>query len=176
MVFLDHSSSMRGIKVSMAALAAATIALHFREHYGVVLFNTKGHLLKPISAHMSPLRVAEEVLSLSAVGYTNIRDALMIGIQQMQAYPKKLGILLSDGDWTHGGSPLETCRLFTQLHVIGLEDPERYAMDYEFNIPAMYREWTQVDKLAREGKGTYCFVKNIDELPGALAKCLMEYK
>lgn len=175
MVFLDHSSSMRGIKVSMAALAAATIALHFREHYGVVVFNTKAHLLKPIHAYMPPLKVAEEVLSLSAVGYTNIRDALLIGINQMQAYPKKLGILLTDGDWTHGGSPLESCRLFTQLHVIGLEDPERYIMDYEFRIPAMYREWTQVDKLAREGKGTYCFAKNIDELPGALAKCLMEY-
>lgn len=175
MVFLDHSSSMRGIKVSMAALAAATIALHFREHFGVVVFNTKAHLLKPLRAHMSPLKVAEEVLSLSAVGYTNIRDALLIGVQEMQGYSKKLGILLSDGDWTHGGSPLEICRLYSRLHVIGLEDPARYIMDYEFRVPAMYREWTQVDKLAREGKGTYSFAKSLEELPGALAKCLQEH-
>lgn len=176
MVFLDHSSSMRGIKVSMAALAAATIALHFREHYGVVVFNTRAHLLKPLQAAMAPMKVAEEVLSLSAVGYTNIRDALLMGVQQMQGYPKKLGILLTDGDWTHGGSPLEICRIFSKLHVIGLEDPERYAMDYEFNIPIAYREWSQVGTLAREGNGIYGYAKSIDELPGALAKCLMEYR
>jgi hypothetical protein len=176
MVFLDHSSSMRGIKVSMAALAAATIALHFRENYGVVAFNTKAHLLKPLRSTMEPMKVAEEVLSLSAVGYTNIRDALLIGVQQMQGYRKKLGILLTDGDWTHGGSPLEICRLFAKLHVIGLQDPERYAMDYEFNIPIAYRDWSQVGVLAREGNGIYGFAKSIDELPGALAKCLMEYR
>ncbi len=176
MVFLDHSSSMRGIKVSMAALAAATIALHFREDYGVVVFNTRAHLLKPLHSSMAPMKVAEEVLSLSAVGYTNIRDALLSGIQQMDGYSKKLGILLTDGDWTHGGSPLEICRLFTKRHVIGLEDPERYAMDYEFNIPVAYRDWSQVGVLAREGNGIYGFAKSIEELPGALAKCLMEYR
>jgi len=48
-------------------------------------------------------------------------------------------------------------------------------MDYEFRVPAMYREWTQVDKLAREGKGTYSFAKSLEELPGALAKCLQDH-
>ncbi|MFQ5893211.1 MAG: AAA family ATPase, partial [Nitrospinota bacterium] len=150
-VMLDHSSSMKGIKVAIAALTAATIALHYKENYAVVGFNTRASVLKRITQGIPPSRVAEEVLSLDARGLTNIREALQLAIAEMRNYEKRIGILLTDGDWTFGGDPMPVARLFDRLHVIGLEEPTTtYELEYTgttvqtgyeryHNLPRYYR-------------------------------------
>jgi MoxR-like ATPase len=173
MVILDHSSSMKGIKVAIAALTASTIALHFKENYGVVAFSTRAALLKRISQAVAPTRVAEEVLSLDARGYTNIREALQLSIGEMRSYDTKIGILLTDGDWTYGGDPLQIARFFDRLHVIGLEDQniynDFYACDGRFYHP---RYGSRIEVLAKEGRGMFAYVRTIDEVPFALTRCL----
>ena len=172
-VILDHSSSMQGVKVAIAALAAATIALHFKENYGVVAFSTRAALLKRITQTTSPTRVAEDVLSLDAKGYTNIREALQVALGEVRSYDKRIGILLTDGDWTYGGDPLQIARLFDRLHVIGLEDPyaydDFYASDGRFYHP---RYGSRIEVLAKEGRGMFAYVRSIDEVPMALTRCL----
>ncbi len=172
-VILDHSSSMQGVKVAIAALAAATIALHFKENYGVVAFSTRAALLKRINQTTSPTRVAEDVLSLDAKGYTNIREALQVALGEVRSYDKRIGILLTDGDWTYGGDPLQIARLFDRLHVIGLEDPyaydDFYASDGRFYHP---RYGSRIEVLAKEGRGMFAYVRSIDEVPMALTRCL----
>jgi MoxR-like ATPase len=172
-VVLDHSSSMQGIKVAIAALTAATIALHFKENYGVVAFSTRAAVLKGILQTVAPTQVAEQVLSLDARGYTNIREALQLSIAEVRAYDKKIGILLTDGDWTYGGDPLQIARLFDRLHVIGLEDPNTYSdfygSDGRFYHP---RYGSRIEVLAKEGRGTFAYVQSIDEVPLAITRCL----
>jgi hypothetical protein len=172
-VILDHSSSMQGIKVSIAALTAATIALHFKENYGVVAFSTRAFLLKQMSQYVAPTVVAEEVLSLDARGYTNIREALEVALGEVRSYDHKIGILLTDGDWTYGGDPLQMARLFDRLHVIGLEDPNAYrnfyASDGRFHDT---RYGSRIEMLAKEGRGMFAYVRTIDEVPLALTRCL----
>ncbi len=172
-VILDHSSSMQGIKVSIAALTAATIALHFKENYGVVAFSTRASLLKRMSQYVAPTVVAEEVLSLDARGYTNIREALEVALGEVRSYDHKIGILLTDGDWTYGGDPLQMARLFDRLHVIGLEDPHAYqnfyASDGRFHDT---RYGSRIEMLAKEGRGMFAYVRTIDEVPIALTRCL----
>ncbi len=139
----------------------------------MVAFSTRAALLKRIAQTVAPTVVAEEVLSLDARGYTNIRDALQLALGEVRQYDKKIGILLTDGDWTYGGDPLQMARLFDRLHVIGLEDPniykDFYAGDGRFYHP---RYGSRIEVLAKEGRGMFAYVKAIDEVPFALTRCL----
>jgi MoxR-like ATPase len=170
-VMLDHSYSMKGVKISMAALTAATIALHFKQDYGVVVFSTNAQVLKGINQYKAPTLMAEEILSLCPHGYTNIREALDMGIGEMEGYKKKIGILLTDGDWTCGGDPLHVARLFEKLHVIGLEEPESLDETHQDRISRQYYA-SRVQMIAREGRGHFSSVHNIDGVPLAITRCL----
>lgn len=170
-VILDHSYSMKGVKISMAALTAATIALHFKQDYGVVVFSTKGRILKGIKQYKAPTLMAEEILSLYPHGYTNIREALEMGIGEMEGYKKKIGILLTDGDWTCGGDPLHVAPLFDKLHVIGLEEPESLDETYQDRISRQYYA-TRVEMIAKEGRGHFARVHGIDGVPLAITRSL----
>lgn len=171
-VVLDHSSSMQGFKVAIAALTAATIALHYKENYAVVAFNTRAFLLKRINKIFSPSRVAEDVLSLQARGLTNIREALELAFEEIRSYDKKIGILLTDGNWTYGGNPREVARRFDRLHVIGIEDPPRlHELEYT-NYGQYYTPFMGIEALAKEGRGMCARVRSISEVPMALKRCL----
>ena len=171
MVILDHSYSMKGVKICMAALTAAAIALHFKQDYGVVVFNTNARILKGINRYKPPIRMAEEILSLSAHGYTNMREALQRGIHEMEGYGKKIGVLLTDGDWTCGGDPLQVARLFDGLHVIGLQEPVSPEDTYQDQVSRGYYA-ARVGMIAREGRGQFSYIHSIEEAPLAISRCL----
>lgn len=192
-LMLDHSYSMKGTKIAMAALTAATIALHFKRDYGVVVFATNARILKGINQYKSPALIAEEILSLEANGYTNIHAALQLGIRQIKDYGKKIGVLLTDGDWTCGDDPLQVARRFDRLHVIGLEEPLRVE-DTDDDLTFRYFDsrcdvirpggWgveetlrryqgSRVEMLAREGRGYFSYVQNLKEVPLAITRCLV---
>jgi len=175
-VILDHSRSMHGIKVAMAALSAATIALHFKQDYGVVTFNTKAVVLKHAGSPMPALKVAEHVLALDADGFTNIREALEAAIGAIKGYEKKIGVLLTDGDWNSGGDPSAVAALFDNLHVIGLDDRQAYldldGFDDYFKWYPQRFTGHRVRTLARSGNGRYVFVTELDQIPGAITRCL----
>jgi gas vesicle protein GvpN len=192
-VMLDHSYSMRGPKIAMAALTAATIALHFKRDYGIVVFSTNARILKGIHHSRSPTVIAEQILSLEPTGYTNIHEALQLGIGQIRGYEKKIGILLTDGDWTCGENPLPMARLFDRLHVIGLEEPLQVEEDPHFELTFRYFDsradvirpvgWgveeslrryqgSRIETLAKEGRGHFSYVQSIKEVPLAITRCL----
>ncbi|MFQ5595071.1 MAG: AAA family ATPase [Anaerolineae bacterium] len=177
-VMLDHSDSMTGLKLSMAALTASVIALHFKRDYGVVVFNTGAQVLKRMTARKSPTQMAAEILSLLPRGYTNIRQALEVGIRQIQNFDKKIGILITDGDWNHGGNPLPIARLFDTLHVIGLEEPIRYGDVYDDDVEYVHysrqRHYdSRIERLAKEGRGRFAYVESIEDVPAAITRCLI---
>jgi MoxR-like ATPase len=174
-VMLDHSHSMTGIKISMAALTAAVIALHFKRDYGVVTFNTQARVLKSIAVDKSPTQTVSEILSLQAHGYTNIRQALELGIREIKRYDRKIGILITDGDWTYGGDPLQAARLFDELHVIGTEEPlvfEETYDEFSYYHRADHYHSMKIAMLAREGRGRFSTVHRIADVPNAITRCL----
>ncbi len=191
-VMLDHSYSMKGLKISMAALTAAAIALHFKQDYGIVAFSTNARILKGLNQYKPPARIAEEILSQEATGYTNIHDALQLGVGEMKGYEKKIGILLTDGDWTAGEDPVQVARRFDRLHVIGLEEPltveatyDEIALRYADSRMDIFRpgggleenlrryHGSRVEMLAREGRGHFSYVRSINEVPLAITRCLI---
>lgn len=119
-------------------------------------------------------------------------EALQLGIGEIKGYGKKIGVLLTDGDWTSGEDPLPVARRFDNLHVIGLEEPLRVE-DVDDEITFRYFDsrgdmprpggWgveetlrryqgSRVETLAREGRGHFSYVQGIKEVPLAITRCL----
>lgn len=155
-LMLDHSYSMKGIKMLLAAICAASVAVHCRQDYGVIVFSKQGQVLKPLNSRQHPEVVLEKLFNLNLDGDTNLRSALELGLKELRGCEKKTGLLLTDGNWNTGGDPRELAALFDKLNIICFPpaNPEK------------------IKELALAGKGTFKFVAKESEIPGAITRCL----
>lgn len=156
LLMLDSSYSMRGMKVILAAITAASIAQHFKRDYAVLSFSSGASVLKAINEGASPDVVLERLFALELKGATNIRGALKAGLTQVAGYDRKIGLILTDGAWNQGGDPRQVAARFDKLNVIGFP-PSR---DEEIRL------------LAGKGKGNYSFVEDVNGIAAAVHKCL----
>ena len=53
-MLLDHSYSMKGIKIILAAITAAAIAYHFKQDYAILAFSNRVSVLKGIDDALGP--------------------------------------------------------------------------------------------------------------------------
>ena len=155
-LMLDRSYSMRGVKIVRAAIAAAAVALHYRKDYGIIYFSTAALILKGINSGQIPEVLIEKIFNLQLQGETNIAAALKMALNEMQSYTKKVGLLLTDGNWNRGEDPVEVAPRFDALHVICFPPakPEK------------------VEQIALAGHGSFAFVEKDNEIAFALQKCL----
>ena len=72
-MMFDHSYSMKGIKIILAAITAAAIAQHFKKDYGILAFSNKVTVLKSIDASTGPEEVLERLFALDLCGDTDTR-------------------------------------------------------------------------------------------------------
>lgn len=156
MLMLDRSYSMRGIKIVRAAIAAAAVALHYRKDYGIICFSTTPLLLKGMNSGQPPELLIEKIFNLQLQGETNIAGALQLGLNEMQSYTKKIGLLLTDGSWNRGKNPIEVAPRFDALHVIC--------------FPPARPE--TAEQIALAGHGNFAFVERDEEIAPALQRCL----
>lgn len=155
-VMLDHSYSMRGMKIILAAITAAAIARHFKRDYAVLAFNNRVSVLKAVDDHTGPEKVLEKLFALELQGDTDVRLALEAGLKQVGNFERKTGLILTDGAWNQGGDPLEMAARYDKLGVIA--------------FPPSRQE--KVRQLAVKGKGEFSFVENETGIAGAILKCL----
>lgn len=155
-VMLDHSFSMKGIKIMLAAVTAATIAQHFKRDYAILAFSNRVTVLKGINENKGPEAVLEKLFALELKGDTDVRLVLNEGLKQLDKFERKMGLILTDGAWNQGGDPLETAAAFDKLSVIG--------------FPPAKQE--KINQLALKGKGMFSFVENEMGIAGAILQCL----
>jgi MoxR-like ATPase len=155
-MMFDHSYSMKGIKIILAAITAAAIAQHFKRDYAVLAFSNKVTPLKAIDEPTGPQKVLERLFALELQGDTDIRQALETGLNQVDNFEHKMGLILTDGAWNRGGDPLEAAVFFDKLSVIGFP-PAKHDM---------------IHKLAIKGKGNFSFVADETEIACAILECL----
>ena len=156
LVMLDSSYSMRGMKIILAAVTAASIAQHFKQDYVVLAFNDIVSVLKRIDDSTGPDRVLERLFALEMKGATNIRSALEAGLHEVGKFERKTGLILTDGAWNRGGDPLEVAAKFDKLNVIG--------------FPPAKNE--KIRQLACIGKGNCSLVEDISGITKAIHDCL----
>lgn len=155
-VMLDHSYSMKGMKIILAAITAAAIARHFKRDYAILAFNNKVTVLKGLDDRTGPEEVLDRLFALELQGDTDVRLVLEAGLKQVGRFERKTGLLLTDGAWNQGGDPLSAAARFDKLSVIAFP-------------PAKYEK---IRQLAVRGKGEFSFVENETGIAGAILKCL----
>lgn len=155
-IMIDHSYSMKGIKVILAAITAASIAQHFIRDYGILAFSNRISVLKGVNDKLGPEMVLEKLFALELKGDTDVRQVLEAGQKQMRDFERKTGLILTDGAWNQGGDPLEAASKYDKLSVIG--------------FPPAKQE--KVRLLAVKGKGEFAFVENEAQIAQAIIRCL----
>jgi len=155
-IMLDHSYSMKGIKVILAAITAAAIAQHFKRDYAILAFSNRVTILKGIDDSTGPETVLERLFALELKGDTDVRFALAEGLKQVGEFERKVGLILTDGAWNQGGDPLEVAVSYDKLSVIGFPPakPDRIRL------------------LAVKGKGDFSFVEDETGIAEAIIRCL----
>ncbi len=159
-LMMDASGSMQGMKLSMAAVAVASLAmnLNYGDEYGIVLFSEKVHHLKRIDQAMDIDQVICQVLDVLPEGRTNLGLGLSAGLHEIQRsrVEQKIGILLTDGWQNIGYDPVALAARFPKLHVI--------------NFPGGAPENSQ--KIARAGRGRCMPATDMLDVPKAVRATL----
>lgn len=155
-MMFDRSYSMKGMKLILAAITAASIAQHFKRDYAILAFSNTISVLKGIHEKTGPEEVMERLFALDLCGDTDVRLALATGLKHLSKFEVKTGLILTDGAWNQGGSPLDMAASFDKLNVIGFP-------------PAKHE---RIHQLALRGKGVFSFVEDETQISRAILKCL----
>jgi magnesium chelatase subunit D len=131
-LLLDHSGSMRGRGLALAAVAAASVALaaEGRASCSVVAFNNDAIVLKAQGRRRAPERLVSDILSLRPGGTTDLGLALRAAATQLARAdaPERVAIVMSDCLATTGRDPLGALSGIDRLHVLGTSaDPSSVA-------------------------------------------------
>jgi MoxR-like ATPase/Mg-chelatase subunit ChlD len=122
-LLLDHSGSMRGHGLALAAVAAASVALAAdgRADCSVVAFNNDAIVLKAQGRRRALGGLVSDILSLRAGGTTDLELALRAAAAQLARAdaPERVAIVMSDCLATTGGDPLAAMSGIDRLHVLG---------------------------------------------------------
>lgn len=155
MIF-DRSYSMKGIKIVLAAITAASIAQHFKKNFAILAFSNNVSVLKGINNQIGPEKILEQLFDLKLQGETDIHKALHTSLDHIRNFELKRGLILTDGAWNRGKNPLDMAGRFDKLSVIGFP-------------PA---NLDKIKRLAFKGKGEFSFVQDETEVSAAILKSL----
>ncbi len=161
-LLIDHSGSMRGMGMALAAVAAASMAIAADgvADCSVVAFNRDAIVLQSQGRPRPARRLVTDILSLRAGGTTNLELALRAAAAQLvrAAASQRVAIVMSDCQATAGGDPFSALGGIDRLHVLGTSgDPEAARSGQE---------------LARRGGGRYLPATTFGELGRGLASAL----
>jgi len=161
-IMIDASGSMHGTNLSIAAIAASSLAmnLNVRDEYCVVLFSEKYNVFKKMDQPRHLDEVINGILNILPEGRTNISIGLLAGLQELRKSPvnQKMGILLTDGWQNTGQDPVKLALKFPQLHVINLPNGN----------PELSKE------IARSGRGHFIPLSDMLDVSRAIVTCLTQ--
>lgn len=167
-LILDTSGSMYGRLLLNAALTTSVLAYNMeKEDFAIVLFNTTAMVMKKINQKKSISKIIDDILDSEAVGFTNISIGLEKGLKELKKIKEKIknrfGILISDGNYNRGISPIELAKKYPRLHVIGMPADN----DADRGIETCR-------DLAKAGRGKFYAVRDYKEIPRALIELLSQ--
>ena len=131
-LLVDHSGSMRGHAVGLAAMATAAVVLTRNRRAGtsVIAFAADALVLQRLDEARSPAGLVDDLLSLRGKGRTDLALALRTAARELAREPaaERLVILLSDCRPTAGDDPHHALSGLDRVDVLGTSDsPEAVA-------------------------------------------------
>jgi Mg-chelatase subunit ChlD len=161
-LLVDHSGSMRGHAVGLAAMASAAVVLTRSERAScsVIAFAADALVLQGQGEARAPAALVDELLSLRGKGRTDLALALRTGARELARAPaaERLAVVLSDCRSTAGEDPLAALAGLDRVDVLGTSADE--------DAVAAGR------RLAARGRGRFLAATRFAELQQALATIL----
>jgi gas vesicle protein GvpN len=160
-LMLDASLSMSGEKLAIATAAIAVLAFRLKTvDYLLITFNDRPSVLKRVSQAKNLDDLISDLLDARAGGYTNIEWALTKGKEELSLADtrNRVGIIVTDGNFTVGDDPSEAASRYKRLFVIMTE-----SHDCQPGI---------CEGMASRGGGRMYSVANFDEIPRVLYRVL----
>ncbi len=160
-LILDASLSMTGDKLAIATAAIAVIAHRLKTvDYLLITFNDRPRTVKRIDQSKGLDDLISELLSFCAAGYTNIELALHKGVDELSKASTKnrVGILITDGNYTVGADPRSAAMSYRRLFVIMTK-----SHDCQPSV---------CEDIAKNGGGRMYAVSSFDEIPRVLYRVL----
>jgi Mg-chelatase subunit ChlD len=125
-LLVDHSGSMRGHAVGLAAMATAAVVLTRGDRHStsVIAFAADALVLQAQGETRPPAALVDDLLSLRGKGRTDLSLALRTAARELSkaAAAERLAIVLSDCRPTAGGDPLEALAGLDRVDVLGTSD------------------------------------------------------
>ena len=124
-LLVDHSGSMRGHAVGLAAMATAAVVLTRtdRASTSVIAFAADALVLQGQGETRTPAALVDDLLSLRGKGRTDLALALRTAARELAREPaaERLAIVLSDCRATAGDDPLRALGGFDRVDVLGTD-------------------------------------------------------
>ncbi|MGD9963509.1 MAG: AAA family ATPase, partial [Thermoplasmata archaeon] len=160
-LILDASLSMTGDKLAMASAAIAVLAYRLKTvDYLLITFNDRPTTVKRIGESKNLDDLVSGLLSSNASGYTDIDAALRKGSEELHRARtrNRVGILITDGNYTVGGDPRDAASAYRRLFVVMTESHDCKAGECQ--------------AMAANGGGQMFTVSSFDEIPRVLYRVL----
>jgi gas vesicle protein GvpN len=159
---IDHSGSMSGLAVAIAAVAAASVVLAADRRLApaIVAFSGDVTVLQAQGTRREPTDLVGDLVGLRGHGLTDLAAALRAAAAQLAgaAASERVAVLLSDCLPTAGGDPALALTGISRLHVL-------------CPLPTTEAEQAAAD-LARRGGGVSQPVRRLTEVAPALTRVL----
>jgi Mg-chelatase subunit ChlD len=133
-LLVDHSGSMRGHAVGLAAMATSAVVLEGAQRTdastSVIAFAADALVLQRQGQTRQPSALVDDLLSLRGKGRTDLALALRTAAAELAREPaaERLAIVLSDCRATAGDDPLTALAGLDRVDVLGTDDdPEAVA-------------------------------------------------
>ena len=160
-LMLDASLSMSGDKLAIASAAIAVLAFRLKMvKYLLMTFNDRPRTIKAFDQSLDLDELVVNLLEFNAGGYTNIESALREGAGALSRATtrNRVGVLITDGNYTVGGDPAVMARSFRRLFVVMTASHDCQP--------------ETCDRIARNGRGHMYSVSGFDEVPRVLYRVL----
>ena len=163
-MLIDTSLSMTGRKLALCAVGAAVLSFRLRaEAFSLIAFGSVAQVLKPLGLKLTAEQVIERILEAPILGYTNICAGLSRGASELRKgrSPLKVGVLLTDGNYTEGADPEPVARRYRRLEVLMTVDSHmnfRTNVEHRMNLECC-------ERMARAGRGHVTEVRRYRHLP-----------
>ncbi|MCM0605776.1 MAG: VWA domain-containing protein [Xanthomonadaceae bacterium] len=161
LLVMDLSLSMKGEKLAMLTTAVASLALSLPQNrFAVLGFDSTPIWMKKFSESLTDQELIGRILTYPASGFTHIEEALTFARDSIPVSHrnKTQVLLLTDGTYTEGGSPLPLASQFYKLNTLSVGK----------NIGGR----TLLVSLASQGNGEYFEARDLHSLPSVLLKTM----
>ncbi|HYB67601.1 MAG TPA: AAA family ATPase [Candidatus Acidoferrales bacterium] len=163
-MMLDTSISMSGDKLGLATASLGALAFKLKSiEYGVITFDNVARLMKRLGQRVEIESLVGDLLDVAAVGLTNIEDGLRKGLNELTSSraKDKVGVMITDGNYTAGKDPCEVATEYPQLFVIMVKSHD--------SKPQL------CERMAGLGKGKFVTVDTFEEIPRVLRNLLGDF-